>query len=173
MPSVGFHCSHEQIAPAQLLRDVQHAEQAGFTAAMSSDHLSPWSQRQGEHVNAAAHCQDPDSLWSFVRQLIRRYRQMPQIGWSDAEVLDHSVPSVLAHACSVDGWRLLAVHNLGADDAIVTLELGKVPEGSVLRDVLDGRDDQPLDPSGRVELRADGCTGQWLLVLARGEQAYA
>ena len=45
-----------------------------------------------------------------------------------------------------DDWRLLAVHNLGADDAIVTLELGPVAEGSVLRDVLDGREDQPLDP---------------------------
>jgi probable non-F420 flavinoid oxidoreductase len=45
---IGFHCSHEQISPAQLLNDIQHAEQAGFTAGMSSDHLSPWSERQGE-----------------------------------------------------------------------------------------------------------------------------
>lgn len=48
MPVIGFHCSHEQITPRQLLSDVQHAEQAGFTAAMSSDHLTPWSERQGE-----------------------------------------------------------------------------------------------------------------------------
>jgi probable non-F420 flavinoid oxidoreductase len=48
MAVIGFHCSHEQIHPLRLLRDVQHAEQAGFTAAMSSDHLSPWSSRQGE-----------------------------------------------------------------------------------------------------------------------------
>ena len=48
MTVIGFHCSHEQISPAQLLKDVQHAEQAGFTAGMSSDHLSPWSERQGE-----------------------------------------------------------------------------------------------------------------------------
>ena len=56
MPTIGFHCSHEQIAPARLLRDVQHAEEVGFTAAMSSDHLSPWSQRQGESGFA----------WSFL-----------------------------------------------------------------------------------------------------------
>ncbi len=49
MPTIGFHCSLEQIAPGRLPRDVQHAEQVGFTAAMSSDHLSPWSQRQGEY----------------------------------------------------------------------------------------------------------------------------
>jgi probable non-F420 flavinoid oxidoreductase len=48
MTVIGFHCSHEQISPAQLLRDVQHAEQAGFTAGMSSDHFSPWSTRQAE-----------------------------------------------------------------------------------------------------------------------------
>jgi trehalose synthase len=126
-----------------------------------------------DHVNAAAQRQDPDSLWSFVRTLIRRYRQMPQIGWSEVEVLDHDVPSVLAHLCRVEDWRLLALHNLGAEDALVTLELGPVPEGAVLHDVLDGRADQPLDPSGRVEVRVDGHHGQWLRVLAPGEQAYA
>jgi probable non-F420 flavinoid oxidoreductase len=47
MPVIGFHASHEQIHPAQLLTDVQHAEAAGFTAAMSSDHFVPWSRRQG------------------------------------------------------------------------------------------------------------------------------
>ena len=125
------------------------------------------------HVNAAAQRQDPDSLWSFMRLLIRRYRQMPQIGWSDVEVLDHDVPAVLAHVCRADDWRLLALHNLGADDAIVSLDLGPVPEGSVLRDVLDGRPDQPLEPAGRVEVRVDGHRGQWLRVCAPGEQAYA
>lgn len=48
MTVIGFHCSHEQIDPAQLLRDVQRAEECGFTAGMSSDHFSPWSERQGE-----------------------------------------------------------------------------------------------------------------------------
>jgi probable non-F420 flavinoid oxidoreductase len=47
MTVVGFHASHEQIPPEQLLRDVQQAEEAGFTAAMCSDHFSPWSERQG------------------------------------------------------------------------------------------------------------------------------
>ena len=47
MTVVGFHASHEQIPPSQLLRDVRAAEQAGFTAAMCSDHLTPWSERQG------------------------------------------------------------------------------------------------------------------------------
>ena len=48
MTVVGFHASHEQVPPADLLTAVQAAEKAGFTAAMCSDHFSPWSARQGE-----------------------------------------------------------------------------------------------------------------------------
>jgi probable non-F420 flavinoid oxidoreductase len=48
MPIVGLHCSHEQIPPSRLLGDAKHAEAAGFGAIMSSDHFSPWSERQGE-----------------------------------------------------------------------------------------------------------------------------
>jgi G6PDH family F420-dependent oxidoreductase len=43
----GLHASHEQIHPSELLKAVIRAEQAGFGAAMSSDHFSPWSERQG------------------------------------------------------------------------------------------------------------------------------
>jgi probable non-F420 flavinoid oxidoreductase len=48
MPIIGFHASHEQIDPASLLRAVVQAEQAGFDAAMCSDHFAPWSERQGQ-----------------------------------------------------------------------------------------------------------------------------
>ncbi|MEU1688798.1 TIGR03885 family FMN-dependent LLM class oxidoreductase [Micromonospora sp. NPDC005707] len=47
MTVFGFHASHEQIHPSRLLAAVIHAERAGFDAAMSSDHFSPWSARQG------------------------------------------------------------------------------------------------------------------------------
>jgi probable non-F420 flavinoid oxidoreductase len=56
MARIGIHCSHEQIPPGELLAAVRHAEQAGFAAAMSSDHFSPWSERQGESGFA----------WSFL-----------------------------------------------------------------------------------------------------------
>ncbi|HSP29750.1 MAG TPA: TIGR03885 family FMN-dependent LLM class oxidoreductase [Ilumatobacteraceae bacterium] len=48
MTIVGWHASHEQIPPSKLLRAVQFAEEAGFDAAMSSDHFSPWGKSQGE-----------------------------------------------------------------------------------------------------------------------------
>ena len=56
MPVIGLHCSHEQIPPSRLLNHVREAEAAGFQAAMSSDHFSPWSERQGESGFA----------WSFL-----------------------------------------------------------------------------------------------------------
>ncbi len=48
MTVYGIHASHEQIHPAELLTAVVRAEAAGFGAAMSSDHFSPWSARQGQ-----------------------------------------------------------------------------------------------------------------------------
>jgi probable non-F420 flavinoid oxidoreductase len=47
MTVYGFHASHEQLPPDALLEAVCRAEQAGFQAAMCSDHFSPWSARQG------------------------------------------------------------------------------------------------------------------------------
>lgn len=48
MPHIGYHISHEQFKPSQLLQWVQQAEQAGFTHALSSDHFLPWGKDQGE-----------------------------------------------------------------------------------------------------------------------------
>ena len=45
--TLGFHCSHEQHSPARLLKIARLAAEAGFTAAMCSDHFHPWSDRQG------------------------------------------------------------------------------------------------------------------------------
>ncbi|MBM0127492.1 TIGR03885 family FMN-dependent LLM class oxidoreductase [Pimelobacter simplex] len=45
---VGYHASHEQFPPSRLLDVAGRAEQAGFAALLSSDHLAPWSVRQGE-----------------------------------------------------------------------------------------------------------------------------
>jgi len=52
MTVVGFHASHEQVHPTALLHAVKQAEDAGFTAAMCSDHYLPWSERQGQSAFA-------------------------------------------------------------------------------------------------------------------------
>jgi probable non-F420 flavinoid oxidoreductase len=44
---IGFHASHEQFPPSELLELTIAAEAAGFQCAMSSDHFKPWSRTQG------------------------------------------------------------------------------------------------------------------------------
>src|ERR671919_583510 len=48
MATIGWHAAHEQMPPGELLAAAIDAEEAGFRVAMSSDHFSPWSERQGE-----------------------------------------------------------------------------------------------------------------------------
>jgi probable non-F420 flavinoid oxidoreductase len=52
MTVYGLHASHEQLHPTALLDAVRRAEDAGFHAAMCSDHFSPWSERQGHSAFA-------------------------------------------------------------------------------------------------------------------------
>jgi probable non-F420 flavinoid oxidoreductase len=44
---IGFHASHEQFPPSEMLQLTLAAEAAGFQCAMSSDHFKPWSRTQG------------------------------------------------------------------------------------------------------------------------------
>ncbi|MDS0283548.1 TIGR03885 family FMN-dependent LLM class oxidoreductase [Haloarcula onubensis] len=48
MPDFGYHASHEQFAPGDLVARAREAEAAGFTDVLASDHFQPWSERQGE-----------------------------------------------------------------------------------------------------------------------------
>ncbi|MDG9924228.1 MULTISPECIES: TIGR03885 family FMN-dependent LLM class oxidoreductase [unclassified Pseudomonas] len=48
MPVIGYHASHEQFPPGELLQLLLQAEHAGFAAGMCSDHFHPWSESQGE-----------------------------------------------------------------------------------------------------------------------------
>lgn len=48
MTEFGFHASHEQFDPLQLLECARIAEEAGFTRASASDHFHPWSHVQGQ-----------------------------------------------------------------------------------------------------------------------------
>jgi coenzyme F420-dependent glucose-6-phosphate dehydrogenase len=47
MTRIGYHASHEQYAPGELLRLVQRADAAGFGSGMCSDHFHPWGEQQG------------------------------------------------------------------------------------------------------------------------------
>jgi coenzyme F420-dependent glucose-6-phosphate dehydrogenase len=47
-PSLGYKLSSEQQSPADLVRQAQMAEDAGFDFALISDHYHPWTDRQGQ-----------------------------------------------------------------------------------------------------------------------------
>ncbi|TCH98325.1 TIGR03885 family FMN-dependent LLM class oxidoreductase [Roseococcus sp. SYP-B2431] len=61
---IGFHASHEQFPPSELLDLAQAAEAAGFDCAMSSDHFRPWGAAQG-HSGFA---------WSWLGAALARTR---------------------------------------------------------------------------------------------------
>jgi probable non-F420 flavinoid oxidoreductase len=48
LPELGFHASHEQFAPSELLGCVRRAQAAGFAHGMCSDHFAPFSLAQGQ-----------------------------------------------------------------------------------------------------------------------------
>ena len=52
MAIIGYHASHEQFTPADLLTHAGHALDAGFQAVMCSDHFHPWSRAQGQSGHA-------------------------------------------------------------------------------------------------------------------------
>jgi probable non-F420 flavinoid oxidoreductase len=47
MTRVGYHASHEQLAPSALLTSARRAAEAGFDAVSCSDHFAPWGEQQG------------------------------------------------------------------------------------------------------------------------------
>jgi coenzyme F420-dependent glucose-6-phosphate dehydrogenase len=48
MAVLGYHASHEQFSPSELMKYAMLAEQSGFDVINCSDHFHPWSERQGQ-----------------------------------------------------------------------------------------------------------------------------
>ena len=116
-----------------------------------------------EHVNAADQLRDPDSHWSFMRSLIVAYRDCPEIGWGDVEIVEQPHHQVLAHQCVLDGSAVLAVHNLAAEPVTVVVPVPQVEEDQQVVDVLNGGAVE-VGPSGRTELALEGYGFRWLRV---------
>jgi glycosidase len=124
-----------------------------------------------ERINAADQRHDHESFWWFMRNLIYTYRQQPELGWSTVEILKQPNPAVLAHACrEASGWAMVALHNFGADSALVTVQLADVPRGSMLIDLLDGLSEHELDASGGVELDLGAYGYRWLRLRRPGDE---
>jgi trehalose synthase len=117
-----------------------------------------------EHVNVADQRGDPESLHAFVSLLARRYRESPELGWSQFHVLDQPHRSVLAHECVHDDRRLVSLHNLSPTSCVVPLELEGCDSTHYLVDLLGEEKPATLDDSGRTHVSLDGYGYRWLRV---------
>ncbi len=114
-----------------------------------------------EHVNVEAQRRDPDSLLAFVTLLARRYRECPELGWGTFAVLDQPNEAVLAHTCSWQGARIVALHNLGSEPCAVPLSLeGAGGEERLVDLLVDGVTE--LDDHGAAEVALEGYGFRWL-----------
>jgi glycosidase len=117
-----------------------------------------------EFVNVADQRRDPDSLLSFMKLLIRRYRESPELGWGEFQVLEQPHASVLAHVCTWDDGTLVAVHNLGAEPRTFQVTLKDCDSSHRLEDLLTVGS-TPVGDNGKVELAVEGYGYRWLRVV--------
>ncbi|NED94498.1 trehalose synthase [Phytoactinopolyspora alkaliphila] len=142
----------------------------GFSSAKRSKLVAPPVEGGfgPEHVNVQDQRHDPDSLLNFMATLIHRYRESPEIGWGEYEVIDQPYDHVLVHRCSWDESSVIALHNFHAEPCVVPLRLKDENESTRLDDLL-----QPgstsLDESGRAEITLDGYGYRWLRVSQEGD----
>jgi trehalose synthase len=122
-----------------------------------------------EFVNVAGQRHDRESLLSFMKTLIRRYRESPELGWGRLTILDQPHPSVLAHACVWDDGTLVAVHNLSAEPRTVPLVLEECDSTHRLVDLLQ-EGSTPVSDKGEVEVALEGYGYRWLRVVAAGSR---
>ena len=147
-------------------------ENGGFSSAAARRLARPlptgiWGPEQ---INVVTQRNDPDSLWSFLQRLISRYRQSPEIGWSDVEILQQPQRAVLAHVCRYGEWAMLAVHNFADHPVEVDLKVPKLAPGSTLVDLIGPRADR-LEPDarGRISLTLAAYDHRWLRVASPGD----
>ncbi|HVK23887.1 MAG TPA: alpha-amylase family protein [Actinokineospora sp.] len=136
----------------------------GFSTADPADLPGPVPDGEfgSDNVNVRDQERDQDSLLAWIRQLIDRYRQCPELAWGEYTILDTAEPSVLAHRCDIEG-TVVVLHNLADRD--VKPELTLDVDGSSLEDIITGAR-IPLAKKLTVELGPYGC--RWLRVVKAG-----
>src|SRR3954463_8365319 len=112
------------------------------------------------HVTLATRPRARDSLFPFIRLLTRRYRECPELGWGEFELLDQPHAAVLAHLCRWDDGTMVAGHNLGAQPCTVPLRLDGCDATHRLEDLL-REGSTPLSERGAAELQLEGYGHRW------------
>ncbi|WP_439659361.1 alpha-amylase family protein [Lentzea sp. HUAS TT2] len=95
---------------------------------------------------------DPDSLLTWMRLLVERYRECPELAWGEVQVLDVGDPAVFAHRADCDGGSVIVVHNFTDQEVTV-----RVPAEGVLDDLLTGGRVKPAKIGAKVDLGPYDC----------------
>lgn len=152
----------------------QATDNGGFSTASKRSLVRPVTEGAygPEQVNVGQQRNDPESLWSFMQRLISRYRQSPEIGWSEVEILDQPDHRVLAHVCRKDEWSLVALHNFAAEPVEVTVEVPGLTRGTGLVDLLTPGPAQRREtgPRGRITQTLPAYGYSWWRVVPEGDR---
>ncbi|HZD68179.1 MAG TPA: alpha-amylase family protein [Actinomycetes bacterium] len=100
-------------------------------------------------VNVADQRHDPQSLLNWMERLVRRRKELPELGWGSYRVLRDGDPAVLALRCAWHDSVILTLHNLADRPARACPELEDGERGSPVELFADQRYD-------RVESLTDG-----------------
>jgi len=92
VPELGYALSSEEHPPADLVRNAERAEQAGFTFALISDHFHPWVDAQGHSP----------FVWSVVGGIAQRTERL-RVGTGVTCPLIRTHPAIIAHASATCG----------------------------------------------------------------------
>ena len=92
MPELGYALSSEEHPPADLVRNAERAEQAGFTFALISDHFHPWVDAQGHSP----------FVWSVIGGIAQRTERL-RLGTGVTCPLIRTHPAIIAHAAATCG----------------------------------------------------------------------
>ena len=130
----------------------------GFSSASPQDLRRPLTSGRfsPEAVNVSAQMDDPDSMLTWMRCLIRRRRSLPEIGLGECRLVDVGAPEVLALGFEWAGRRLLTLHNFANREIEVDIgdEVGD-------EETLDVWSDSPYDPAKRI-LAITGNGYRWI-----------
>nr|WP_202894344.1 alpha-amylase family protein [Kribbella italica] len=139
------------------------ADAADLAGQVVTGDLSP------EHVNVVAQRRDPDSLLNWIKLLIQRYRETPELSWGDCTVLEHESATVLAHRSEYEGGCVVTAHNFASDSATVTLAVAGSGVGVRAVDLLQpGTTEVAEDGTVQLELEPHG--SRWLRVVHPGDR---
>jgi maltose alpha-D-glucosyltransferase/alpha-amylase len=109
-------------------------------------------------VNVLDQRHDPRSLYSWVAHAIRARRECPELGWGQWHTIEVSDPRVLVIEARWRDHRMITLHNLSADPAVIPLR-GDLADLTRAIQVL-GDPEPPQHPAEEITLGRYGF--RWL-----------